>query len=1185
VALSGDGSTVVAGAPDHTVGNNSDQGAAYVFSNSGGSWAQSAELTASDGGANDLLGNSVGVSGDGSTVVAGAPEHTVGNNSAQGAVYVFSDSGGSWAQSAELTASDGGANDQLGYSVGLSGDGSAAVAGAPYRSGSQGAVYVFSDSGGSWAQSAELTASDGVTDDELGNSVALSGDGSTVVAGAPDHTVSNNSDQGAAYVFSNSGGSWAQSAELTASDGAANDQLGSSVGVSGDGSTVVAGAPDHTVGNNSNQGAAYVFSGSGCTAPSDSYATGVLSDSPLAYFPLNDSSGPIICDVSGNGDNGTYATSGVTYGVNGPLRSDPSQTAVAGDGSSPSLLGTAPAITGLSGNQSFTLEGWFRATTTTNETVVALSGGSIAGMAVWSSHTSCAQGSNPNGSALALDEHGTSNCWDTTSDGVNLFDGNWHYLAIVYDSSTDTMTGYVDGTSLGSETAALSSFSWSSPTVLLGGWVDTQVNQPFVGDAAQIAVYGTALSTARIDAHDQAASPPPAAPTVSSVSPSSGPAAGGSYVTITGTGFTRTSTVSFGANAATIESLDSTTITATSPAGTGTVDVTVSNANGTSAADAGDQFTYGPTVSSVSPSSGPASGGSYVTITGTGFTRTSTVSFGANAATIESLDSTTITATSPAGTGTVDVTVSNANGTSAASAGDQFTYTVPDSTHPPSLAIHSGTPVPSEGPVTPTGLAGLAGDHVLVLREHRKLVTTAVSCGAAASKRCHLRGTLSARLRGRRRILSSFTTNIPGGRISSVTVHFNKLSSLHIDSSVKARLEITSTVAGTRPVSSVATVTLVPSSSGRAPQVSTEDALLISPPLLSSGQEGSATLTGIVNGEGQAATYEFEIGPAPGDWTTIVPADGGSVNDASIAQLVTTTIQLPSFDPPDIYYRVVATNDAGTTDGALRSLVVTPTGLSQLPAPLGDVTEAGRDNLTLTDSCVPSGGPALVTGGQISCVITAFNNQPVVLGQVAVRPSEVILDAPAPPGTLVAQTLGPNEAIPMSIAPETSHSVTVSFVIVHPVGPDLAFSVYSDTAQATSPALQLLTPQPSISSNCVNASTGKATGPVPPGGEIRCTLLTTVGGGDDLDFASFELRPSSGLIDGTTTSGGPPVTLGAESPNGIFSSTTVTYQVSQRIRGGQRLSLSVTAIGKAETTGTPVPVLAHSNTLTAGGRK
>ena len=234
------------------------------------------------------------------------------------------------------------------------------------------------------------------------------------------------------------------------------------------------------------------------------------------------------------------------YGVSGPLASDSSETAVSGDGRASDLLGAGPGLSGLSGNQSFTLEGWFRATTMTNEIAAARSGGSIAGMAVWSSHTSCGQGSNPNGSALALDEHGTSNCWDSTSDGVNLFDGDWHYLAIVYDSSSDTMTGYVDGASLGSETAALSSFGWSSPTVLPGGWVDNQVNQPFVGDAAEIAVYGTALSTARIDAHYQAASPPPAAPTVTGVEPNTGSTAGGVSVMITRTHFTSDSTVKFG---------------------------------------------------------------------------------------------------------------------------------------------------------------------------------------------------------------------------------------------------------------------------------------------------------------------------------------------------------------------------------------------------------------------------------------------------------------------------------------------------------------------------------------------------------------------------------------------------------------------------------------------------------------
>ena len=108
-------------------------------------------------------------------------------------------------------------------------------------------------------QTAELTASDGGTLNEVGFSVAISG--STIVAGARYGTVKGNLRQGALYVFSKpSSGPWVnatQTAELTASDGAAEDYLGASVAMSG--STIVAGAPDHEVSGQIYQGAVYVF--------------------------------------------------------------------------------------------------------------------------------------------------------------------------------------------------------------------------------------------------------------------------------------------------------------------------------------------------------------------------------------------------------------------------------------------------------------------------------------------------------------------------------------------------------------------------------------------------------------------------------------------------------------------------------------------------------------------------------------------------------------------------------------------------------------------------------------------------------------------------------------------------------------------------------------------------------------
>jgi PKD repeat protein len=81
-------------------------------------------------------------------------------------------------------------------------------------------------------------------------------------------------------------------------------------------------------------------------------------------------------------------------------------------------------------------------------------------------------------------------------------------------------------------------------------------------------------------------------PTVTSISPANGPAAGGTKVTITGTGFTSASTVRFGSIAASATYNSATSLTATSPAGAGTVDVRVTTPSGTSAIGAGDKFTY-----------------------------------------------------------------------------------------------------------------------------------------------------------------------------------------------------------------------------------------------------------------------------------------------------------------------------------------------------------------------------------------------------------------------------------------------------------------------------------------------------------------------------------------------------------------------------------------------------------------
>jgi hypothetical protein len=199
-------------------------------------------------------------------------------------------------------------------------------------------------------------------------------------------------------------------------------------------------------------------------------------------------------------------------------------------------------------------------------------------------------------------------------------------------------------------------------------------------------------------------------PTVTSINPSSGPEAGGTTVTITGTKLTGATAVAFGANPATNVTVNSaTSVTAHSPAGTGTVNVTVTTPVGTSTGTAG-QFTYNapntPTVTSINPTSGTSLGGTSVTITGTNLTGATAVNFGANPATnVTVVSATSVTATSPAGTGTVNVTVTTPNGTSTGNAG-QFTYVVPAPTvtsiNPTSGTSHGGTSVT----ITGTNLTG-----------------------------------------------------------------------------------------------------------------------------------------------------------------------------------------------------------------------------------------------------------------------------------------------------------------------------------------------------------------------------------------------------------------------------------------------------------------------------------------------
>jgi|GEM_PF-584786 len=228
------------------------------------------------------------------------------------------------------------------------------------------------------------------------------------------------------------------------------------------------------------------------------------------------------------------------------------------------------------------------------------------------------------------------------------------------------------------------SFSWNgagttmtfTPSVVLAG--NTQYTVNVSTNAKDLA--GNAIAATTSWSFTTAANAQP--PAVTSVSPISGPISGGTIITISGTNLTGTSAVRFGnTNASSFTVVNETTITATAPAGSaGPVHVTVTTPAGTSPAVAEDQFTYidaSSTMSivSVDPGTGPTTGGTIITITGSGFASGATVTVGGTPATnVTVLSTTRITARVPSRpVGVANVVVSRSGGGSATLA-NGFSY-------------------------------------------------------------------------------------------------------------------------------------------------------------------------------------------------------------------------------------------------------------------------------------------------------------------------------------------------------------------------------------------------------------------------------------------------------------------------------------------------------------------------------
>lgn len=259
-AVDVDRDTMIVGVTGFDLPGKLGAGAAVIFRWQGTSWVEEARLTAADAGAGDRFGTSVAIQGN--TAVVGAYLHDLPGKGDAGAVYVFQRSGTTWTQVAKLTASNSAANDNLGIAVDLDGD--TILAGAWLKQAlfaQQGAAYVFTRSvAGLWTQQAQLTDIGGSASDWFGNRVAIEGD-TAVIASPGDDVIF--ADRGSVQIYTRSGTTWTRRTALDPGLGGASDFFGSSVSIHN--GSVAVGAPGNDITASGNEGAVYVFTGSGAT--------------------------------------------------------------------------------------------------------------------------------------------------------------------------------------------------------------------------------------------------------------------------------------------------------------------------------------------------------------------------------------------------------------------------------------------------------------------------------------------------------------------------------------------------------------------------------------------------------------------------------------------------------------------------------------------------------------------------------------------------------------------------------------------------------------------------------------------------------------------------------------------------------------------------------------------------------
>jgi hypothetical protein len=329
-------------------GVSSYTGAVYLYKHDGNHWVFMQSLTASDGSLFDFFGTAVAMSGTGHLVV-GVPFKNAG------AVYLYTlnSTSNTWGDEQKIVANDGASNDYFGRAVALSETGHLLV-GAPYeddKGSASGAVYFYAlnSTSNTWGDEQKIVASQGAADDNFGWSVAVSGTGHLVVAAPFDDDKGSSSGAVYLYMLNSTSNTWGDEQKIVASDGAAGDGFGLAVAMSETGHLVV-GAPwdDDKQGDS---GAVYLF-----TLNSSSNTWGdeqkiLASDGTAGEIFGNavamSGTGHLVVGASYDSDKGFRSGSVYLYMLNSTSNTwGDEQKIVASDGAADDRFGYAVAISG-----------------------------------------------------------------------------------------------------------------------------------------------------------------------------------------------------------------------------------------------------------------------------------------------------------------------------------------------------------------------------------------------------------------------------------------------------------------------------------------------------------------------------------------------------------------------------------------------------------------------------------------------------------------------------------------------------------------------------------------------------------------------------------------------------------------------------------------------------------------------